>query len=176
MLQLELSIFEAFMVTTIVVGGGYALYKLGVFRDLKPHLSLEHSVTHRPVGDDYIHIAMQVSLLNTSKVAVSITEAICVVQQIAPLSNREIETLYDETFVSNNEIDIQWPLLNQYQKTRPVNELIIEPQGRHVDYYETHISKDIATNLVSTRYNNAKFSDGDDAARGWELSSAHDVD
>ena len=171
-----MSIFEAFMIITIVVGGGFALYKLGVFRDLKPHLSLEHSITHRPVGDDYVHIAIQVSLSNASKVAVSIADSVCVVQQIAPLSNAEVETLYSEIFGENSEIDMQWPLLNQYQKTRTVNELIIEPQGRHVEYYETIVAKGITTILVTTRYNNAKFSEGSDTAQGWELSSAHDVD
>ena len=171
-----MSIFEAFMMITIVVGGGFALYKLGVFRDLKPHLSLEHSITHRSVGDDYVHIAIQVSLFNASKVVVSITDSVCVVQQIAPLSNAEVETLYSEAFDENAEKDIQWPLLNQTEKTRPYNELIIEPQGRHVEYYETIVSKGISTILITTRYNNAKFSEGGDAARGWELSSAHDVD
>ena len=107
-----MSIFEAFMMITIVVCGGFALYKLGVFRDLKPHLTLEQSVSHRPIGDDYVHIAIQVSLLNTSKVAVSITDAVFIVQQVAPLSNQEVETLYAEISDENSETDMQWPLLN----------------------------------------------------------------
>jgi hypothetical protein len=170
-----MSIFEAFMMITIVVGGGFALYKLGVFRDLKPHLTLEQSVSHRPIGDDYVHIAIQVSLLNTSKVAVSITDAVFIVQQVAPLSNQEVETLYAEIFDENSETDMQWPLLNQTHKTRPDGELIIEPHGKHVEYYETIISKGITTVLVFTRYNNANYTEGDDASKGWELSTAHDV-
>ncbi len=170
-----MSLFEGFMIVTIVIGGGFALYKLGVFRDLKPHLALEHRITHRLVGDDYLHVSIQVSLFNTSKVAVSITESVCLVQQIAPLSNQEVETLYSETYDENTEIDMQWPLLNQFRKIRKDNELIIEPQGRHVEYYETIISKGIMAILVSTRYDNANFLGGYDAARGWELSSAHDL-
>ena len=122
-----------------------------------------------------MHIAIQVSLVNTSKVAVSITEAVCFVHLIAPLTNQEVEALYFETFEEKSETDIQWPFLNQTQKTWSENELTIEPQGRHVEYWETIISKEITTVLVFTRYNNANYVDGDDASRGWELSSAHDV-
>ena len=171
-----MSLFEAFMVVTILVGGGFALYKLDVFRDLKPHLALEHNVSHRAVGADYVHISIQVSLINTSKVAVSITESICIVQQISPLTSDEVETLYSEAFDGNSATDIQWPYLNQIQKSWSENELIIEPKGRHVEYWETIISNEIATVLVSTRYNNANCMEGNDASKGWELSSAHDVD
>ena len=171
-----MSLFEAFMVVVILVGGGFALYKLDIFRDLKPHLSLEHIVSHRPIGDDYIDISIQVTLSNTSKVVVSITDAVCVVQQIAPLTNREVEILYSEAFDGDSATDMQWPLLNQIEKSWREKELNIEPNGRHVEYWETIISTELSTVLVSTRYNNSNYAEGDDASRGWELSSAHDVD
>ncbi len=171
-----MSLFELFMVATILIGGGYALYKLDVFRNLKPHLALEHVVTHRHVGDSYVHIAIQVSLTNTSKVAVATTDAVCIVQQIAPLDDEEVATLYSNFFEKKTESDIQWPLLNRWDKSWAFGEMTIEPKGTHVEYWETIISKGIRTVLVSTRYDNANYIEGADASRGWELSTAYDVD
>ena len=171
-----MSIFEAFMMITIVVGGGFALYKLGVFRDLKPHLTLEQSVTHRLIGDDYVHIAVQIGLTNRSKVAVAVTEAEFKLQQISPLSNEEVEILYKEHLENNYGTDMQWPILYEIVKNWSQSELVIEPNGRHYEMYDTIISNEIKTVLLSAYFANSKYKEGDHSSRGWEVASVCDVD
>ena len=171
-----MTIFEAFMMITILIAGGFAVYKLDIFRELKPHLTMEHAVTHRKIGDEYAHIAIRVSLTNSSKVAVEIAESTCVLQQISPLAQQEVEALYREYFESLSESDIQWPLLHRLQRNWSQNELIVEPNGKHVEYFETIVSDEMQTVLVSTYYRNASYSANDNVSKGWELASAHDLD
>ena len=54
----------------IVLGGVFAFYKLEVFRDFQPHLTIAQEVTHRRVGKQYIHISIDARLTNSSKVVV----------------------------------------------------------------------------------------------------------
>lgn len=171
-----MSIFEAFMMITIVVGGSFALYKLGVFRDLKPHLTLEQEVTHRQVGDDYLHVAVRVTLINSSKVAMEIREAEFLTLQIDQLSNEEIETLYSEHISNEGKDYIQWPQLQEILKTWGRNELVIEPNGRHYELYEIVVSNQIKCMLLSSYFANTKYRDGNHTPQGWEVVSILDVD
>ena len=51
----------------ILAGGVFALYKLQVFRDFQPHLTITHEISHRPIGDSYVHLDVTVTLRNSSK-------------------------------------------------------------------------------------------------------------
>ena len=35
------------VIAAVLVGGGYAIFKLDVFRDLKPHLTVTQTASHR---------------------------------------------------------------------------------------------------------------------------------
>ena len=170
-----MSIFEAFMMVTIVVGGGFALYKLGVFRDLKPHLTLEQSVTHRLMGDDYVHIGIQVSLTNTSKVAVDIREAMFRIQQISPLSNEEVEMLYEDYYENEIQKQFQWPTTDEITRIWQPSELIIEPGESHSETYEFIITNELESVLIYAYFFNSRYSPGKKIAKGWEVTTVYDV-
>ena len=170
-----MSIFEAFMMITIVVGGGFALYKLGVFRDLKPHLTIDQNVTHRRIGEHYTHIAAKVILKNSSKVAVEINDAVFRIEQIAPLTDDEVEILYSELFNDHNVTDIQWPMLNEINKQWDRGEFIIEPSEIHTETYEFLISREIQSVVVYAYFHNSKYAVNDRAAEGWDVTSIHDI-
>ena len=57
----------------IVVGGAFALFKLQVFRTFEPHLTITQEVSHRPVGDSYVHIVVTATLHNSSRVRVDLS-------------------------------------------------------------------------------------------------------
>ena len=54
-------------VLAVILGAIFAAYKWQVFRESEPHLTITHEVTHRPVGDSYVHIAVTATLQNGSK-------------------------------------------------------------------------------------------------------------
>ena len=54
----------------ILAGGFFVAYKLEVFRDFAPHLTITHAITHRAVSDSYGHISVSVTRHNGSRVTV----------------------------------------------------------------------------------------------------------
>ena len=59
-------------VSAVLVGGVFAYYKLDLFREFHPHLTIEQSISHRRVGTTSTHISVTARVHNSSKVAVSI--------------------------------------------------------------------------------------------------------
>lgn len=51
----------------ILAAGIFALFRLEVFRSFKPPLTISHEVTHRQIGNSYIHIAVSATLKNSSR-------------------------------------------------------------------------------------------------------------
>lgn len=82
--------------TALAVGiaGAFAGYKLRVFRDFQPHLTITQDISHRRIGDSYWHIAVTATMRNTSKVEVEIQKRIFRLQQISPISDDEVKELY----------------------------------------------------------------------------------
>ena len=74
----------------IVVGGAFALFKLQVFRTFEPHLTITQEVSHRPVGDSYVHIVVTATLHNSSRVRVDLREGLFRLQQIQPILDEEV--------------------------------------------------------------------------------------
>ena len=63
-------------ITVIFVGGTFAYWRLQIFRTFEPHLSISHEVSHRQIGERYVHIALTSKLLNNSKVKIELRRAV----------------------------------------------------------------------------------------------------
>lgn len=99
-----------YTISAIAIGGIYAWVKLQIFREFDPHLSISQTVSHRPLGTKYIHLAITAELKNSSKVSVEIRQALFRLQQIAPLSDGDVEALYEEYSLSQDDENyILWP-------------------------------------------------------------------
>ena len=81
-------------IIALSVGGWFALFKIRIFRELKPHMTVSQDVTYRHIGSQYIHIMGKASIHNSSKVAVQIDQAFIRVQAVAPISDNEVEVLF----------------------------------------------------------------------------------
>ena len=114
-------------VAAIGFAGLFAYQKLGVFRTFYPHLTVSQYVVHRRVGDLHIHIFVTVTLHNGSKVEVRIREADFILQQVAPITDDDIEALYSEVVSGEERYYIQWPTLRGDTRAWVENELVIEP-------------------------------------------------
>ena len=159
----------------VLVGGVYAAYKLQVFRDFAPHLSISHSVSHRPVGESYTHIAVTVSLYNSSKVKISLRDGFLRVQQIAPMADQEIERLYAQVFADNEEVDLQWPTLDEVQRTWSKSGGIIEPGERHLEPCEFVIPRDVESVVIYTYFHNPKYAEGLQTPEGWGATTVYNI-
>ncbi len=168
------SIESVVTILAILLGGAYAVFKLGVFRDLKPHLTITQSVSHRSVGSKYVHISVTVLLQNSSKVAVTPRNGRFRIQTLSSLTDEEIEVLYEETFVKGERERIWWPTLEELGRSWGEGELIIEPGGSHYETYEFLIGAEHVSVLLYAYIENPNHVRGSDEAQGWSVSTVYD--
>ena len=159
----------------IVAGGIFAYYKLQLFRDLEPHLSVTHEVSHRFVGDSYVHIAVTANLYNSSRVSVEVRRFTFRLQEISPVSDSEIERLYKEVFEDRIEDYIQWPTLDGIDLSRNKGEMIVEPGGSHKETFEFIVSTGIETVMVYTYFYNSPRPQNSQSSEGWGATTVYDI-
>ena len=159
-------------IIAIAIGGILAIFKFQVFRDFEPHLTISHSITHRPISDSYLHIAVTAHLKNSSKVHVEIRKGLFRLQHIAPASDAEVEALYADVFRDREHKYLQWPTLDEAELTWNRDELIVEPGESHPETYEFIVSKDVESVFVYTYFHNSKQSRSSQVS-GWVRGTAY---
>ncbi len=167
-------IVQLFVVASaIVIGGVFATYKLQIFRDFEPHLTISQEVSHRYVGDSYVHVETTATLHNSSRVKIEIREGLFRLQQIAPTSDEEVVELYAQVFMDEESKHLQWPTLEEVDRNWAANELIVEPGESHQETYEFIVSKDATSIMVYAYFHNSRFPKS--PAEGWGATTVHDI-
>lgn len=172
-------IYAIGVLTAICVGGFFANQKLQLFRAFQPHLTISHEVSHRFIGDSYIHIFVTTTLRNSSRVKMELLEADFLLQQIAPASDEHIEDLYAEVFESSEheepQKDLQWNTLDDAKRNWDKNERIIEPGELHKEPFEFIVSTGVESVLIYTYFYNPGYSQGSQSAQGWGATTVYDI-
>ena len=145
----------------IIAGGLIAAYKLQLFRETEPHLTIAHTVSHRPMQNGYVHIAVKAVLRNSSRVVVKLREGRFLLQHItapAPAGN----VLYP-----------QWPVLDEGSFDLDDHEISIEP-GQTIQEVLQFIVPDSATAVqIYYFFHDPRFPD--DPLRGWGMTDVYDL-
>ena len=141
----------------IVTGGIFAYYKLQLFRDFKPHLTISHNISHRILSDSYMHIDVTATLHNRSKV-------------------QEVESLYAGTFEDMEHDTLQWPTLDEVDRVWEEGELIVEPGESHAETFEFIVGAYVYdTVLVYSYFYKPEASQDPASTRGWHATAVHDI-
>lgn len=166
-------IVQAIVIAVATIMTAYiAQDRLQIFRTFEPHLTIEQQVSHRHIGESYIHIGVTAILRNNSKVKVEVRDASFRLAKIAPTHDDDIEKLYTDAFVNNAFRYIQWEVLYNAPRTWDENELIIEPNETHRESFEFIISDDIRSVLVYTYFRNLRSQNSVD---GWGVTTFYDI-
>ena len=170
------AVLQSFITALAIAAGGYfALFKLQVFRNLQPHLTIAHEVSHRIVSDSYAHISVTAVLRNSSRVKVDIEEGYFHLLQIAPATDEDIHSLYKQVFVDKKYEDIQWPVLDELKLSRSKGELIVEPGQSRTETQEFIVPRNIEAVLIYTYFDNPVYSEGSGVAPGWQATTVYDM-
>ena len=173
------SIIQAFVWALLLLAGGvFAYRKLGLFRDFEPHLTVTHAVSHRPVGQQYRHIAVTATLHNTSKVKVDVQDGYILLAQISPIDDETLVQKYVQAYNTsggNKERDFEWPLLDISRQPSGENTLVIEPGEIHTELGEFIVSNAVESVLVYSYFYNSGYFDGARSAPGWTASTVYDI-
>ncbi len=159
----------------IAAGGVFAGYKLQVFRDFEPHLTVSQTVSHRPVGTRHVHIAVTATLRNSSKVRVEIRKGFFQLQQIAPIDDDDVEFFYGQASGSKGIPDFDWPLLGEFSLVQGQKYLVIEPGETHHESCEFIASSDVESILVYSFFENMHKSESSRSADEWTATTVHDI-
>ena len=162
-------------ILAIILGGSWAYFKLQVFRDFEPYLTIDQEVSHRRISGQYVHIAVTITLHNSSKVKVEVREAFFRLQHVAPLPDEDIERLYAQVFVDHEEDSIQWPTYDEAPRAWGKGELIIEPGESHRETYEFIVSREIQSIIVYAYFHNSEYREHSYNAQGWSATTVHDI-
>ena len=156
----------------IVAGGIFAAIKLQVFREFAPHVSMTQTITHRAIGDSYVHIFVTATIQNGSKVRVDFRRGYFRLQQVSPISDLDVESLYAGVFVNEKHEHFQWETKDTVERTWEKNGFIVEPGESHQESCEFIVSRGMTSILVDTfLYNERKPA----VPVGWGTTSAHDI-
>ena len=168
------------VLTTLVVisvGGVVAYYKLDIFRDFQPHLTITQDVSNRQVGDSYVHISVRASLVNTSKVKIEIRNAIFRIQQVAPLPDEEVERLYSEFNAKPSyEKYIAFPTLVEFDREWEEDEFVIEPGETGSENYEFFVKNDFDAVSLYAFFNDQTTATSPRDQKGWAAESVYDIE
>ena len=160
----------------ITVAGVFAGRKLQVFRDFEPHLTISHDISHRRVGDSYVHIFVTATLRNSSKVAVDIRRAMFWVQHVSPVSNEEVERLHSDVFLRGIQQDLQWPVIQDRERVWNPYQVIVEPGETYSEPIEFIVgSAAVETVMVYTYFYNPRYGPRRRSAEGWGTTSVIDI-
>ena len=155
----------------ILVGGAFALFKLQLFRDFQPHLTISNAVSHRRIGESYVHIDVTATLHNSSKVKMELREGFFRLQQVAPAIDEEVEALYAQVFWDQEHSYLQWPTLDDARRDWDKGMLIVEPGESHQETYEFIVSRDVESVIIHTYFYNPYSS----SPEGWGATTVHDI-
>ena len=111
----------------IAIAAAFAVFKLQIFRVFAPHLTITQKVSHRRIGECYVHIDVSVSLHNRSKVKVDLIEGLFLLQKIAPMEDQDVAALHAQVFVDRTYEDILWPVIDEVHRSWRDHTLVIEP-------------------------------------------------
>ena len=162
------------IILAIWVGALFAIFKLKIFKDLKPRLTISQEVSHRFIGDNYVHVGVMSTLHNPSKVRVEIRRALFQVQRIAPASDAEVEQLRQQVFERQEKDNIQWPPCDELTLTWQKNQTIVDPGESLQITSEFIISSTVQSVLVFTYIYNSRNTKGSQV-EGWPVTTFYDI-
>ena len=159
----------------ISIGGAFAYYRLQMFRTFAPHLTISHQISHRSIGTRHVHISVTATLHNNSKVKMDIREAFFLLQQVSPVSDEEVKTLYDQVFENEEYEDIQWATLEEVPRNWEKDVLIVEPGERHPETCEFIVPVEVNSVIIYTYFYNSRFSESSSTPEGWSATTVYDI-
>ncbi len=167
--------------TTIAIAAGIAIawYKLDIFREFEPHLTITQTVESKPIGNSYALVVVTATLTNNSKVQVKPRQGYCRLAQTSPLDDAEIVTLYQEALARDDTTEfeqVDWPGLYDIRQNWQDGDISIEPGEQHQETYQFVIVRSTDSVVALTVIYNPLYGIGNrNRAESWRCYTFHDV-
>ena len=166
--------------TALVIAGGVSVawYKLDIFREFEPHLSIEQTVQSRRLGNSFRLIVVTAILTNNSRVLVQPRKGYCRLAQTAPIDDSAVVGIWTDSLRNGaNALEqFGWPVLGEVHRTWPKGDIAIEPGECHRETYQFIVDEGCESVVALTAiYNPAYDLDPASRAETWRCYTFHDV-
>ena len=166
-------------IVAIAIGGAFAYYRLGLFRQTEPHLTVTQEVSHRYINPQHIQVAVTTTLLNASNVKVEVRSSLCTLSQVAPLEPTLVESIYAAGFGGDGDsrnYELAWPVLDFIPRAASPGQIIIEPGGSYQMVYEFVVLSSVRSVAAVTFVYNEKYEETNpDRSHGWTAYTVYDI-
>ena len=146
----------AVAVIAAIVGGFLAWRNAQIFRAKAPHVVVEHEVSHRPVGTQYVHIFVTAVLHNKSRVHVEFLDGFASIRQVKPISDTDVEVLYQQVFSLKEYDNFEWPDLDLLRHRWEEDGLLVEPGETETEVFDFVVQRDVESVAITTYFYNAR--------------------
>ena len=152
-----LAIIGALATTAAVVGGGlFAWRNTQIFRAKAPHVVITHEISHRPVGTQYVHIFVTAVLHNSSRVHIEFLDGFVALRQVSPVADGDIERLYQQVFVAQEQGRFQWFDLDLLRHHWDQDSLLVEPGETETEIFDLVVRRDVESVAITTYFYNSR--------------------
>ena len=131
-----------------------AAHRFEIWRESKPHLTLQQSVYHQPLGDNYRLVAVITKLTNGSKVLVSPETAWCRISQTAPVPDDDVMAIYTNGLEQPDDDTYEqygwWELDIAHKHWLDEQQFTVEPNESANVSFQFIISADVAAVAIAT--------------------------
>ena len=162
---------------TLAIAGGavFAAYKLELFRDFEPHLTISHAINHRRIAEGYVHLDVTAALHNSSKVKVVLHGGLFLIQQISP-SAYPTEGDEDPDWQAVepvNNLYPNWPVIDEFSVDFGEQGLNIEPGQSAQEVFQFLVPATVKTVLIYYYLGEERLPE--DNTKVWGIGSVYDI-
>lgn len=125
--------------------------QFGWFRAIKPHAIISNQISHRPLGQGHIHVAIEVRITNSSKVVLNIRVGSVTIYHVSTSDPKELGIRIGEA--TNKEGPI-WPSLGSKNLEFSPQGFVVEPGETDTRIYEFIIADEVSSVLIDSYFYN----------------------
>lgn len=162
---------------SIVTAAGWVVFRLKVFRTLKPSLTLEMTVEDQLISDDKRYVLALLKMTNTSKVRVDFGYSACSLHRLEQLDPAILAGLQRGVRGKTRGAAFGWPNLDNANSLREKElgkgECIIEPEASEQQFYEFIVDDPGAMSLLVKCYIYDRSAKDKQNAPAWAVQKIH---
>ena len=148
--NLVLAIFTA---VAILIAASLGYLRFGWFRTTKPHAVVSLHVSHRRVGTNFVHLAVDVSVSNTSKVLLQFRDGFIDLFRVSPSTDAEVRSRVQEL---EQYRDSRWAPLGRHPQVWTAQAFTVEPGETDERTYEFIIDSTVRSILIDAYFYNER--------------------
>lgn len=155
------------------LGGGWSIWLFMERRERYPRASIEHLVTHKPIGDGKVLLRVDVRVSNIGEVLMSLVCLETRIQQVLPVPTSVADKIRQGVDpVPEGGTDVEWPLLKSREPEFEKVDCEIEPGETQDINYDFIVDSDVETVQVYSYVRNEKKRK---RKLSWELTTLYDL-